>query len=499
MITGLLKKDMRRYLPSVIAPAIMGLIAIPIVTRLFPPGDYGNYVLVIATVGIFSTIVGWLSMSVIRFYPAYERDGKLDEFYANIIKLTIISILVISLAFLSILLFIRSRISTDVYSLMRIGILVFILTSGFGILLHFLRAKRQVNWYTGFSVWKSITALGFGILLIMAFHFGVEGLLWGSILSVAVVFPLLWKKAVGKVSLGPRNISLPLTSEMAKYGFPLVVGSLAAWILSLSDRYILELFRGSHEVGIYSASYAISEHSILLIATLFWLASTPIEMSMWEKQGKRASQEFISEVTRYYLLIGLPAAVGLSVLAKPVIAVFTGPEYYQGYTIIPLVTFGAFLLGLQRRFSSGLTFYKKTNLIMAAIIVSGLLNLGLNFLLIPKYGYMAAAFTTLLSYAFLVAAMGVVSRKYFIWEFPFKVLAKAVCASVVMGIVVYYVGGSLTSSALLNLILGVCSGTLVYIMMLFLLREFRPSEIQALLALKAKIWGSVRWQNRKTI
>jgi len=57
-----------------------------------------------------------------------------------------------------------------------------------------------------------------------------------------------------------------------------------------------------------------------------------------------------------------------------------------------------------------------------------------------------------------------------------------------MGIVVYYIGNSLTSSVLLNLILGIIVGIVVYSLMLFLLREFKPSEIQAVLDLKNNIF-----------
>lgn len=126
---------------------------------------------------------------------------------------------------------------------------------------------------------------------------------------------------------------------------------------------------------------------------------------------------------------------------------------------------------------------------MYSIVASGLLNLGLNFLLIPEYGYVAAATTTLISYAFLLLLMIVLSRHLFIWEFPSNSLAKVACASGVMGIVVYYIGNSLTSSTLLNLILGVVIGVVVYLVMLFLLREFKPSEIQAVLELKNQIFA----------
>lgn len=55
----------------------------------------------------------------------------------------------------------------------------------------------------------------------------------------------------------------------------------------------------------------------------------------------------------------------------------------------------------------------------------------------------------------------------------------------------YHIGSSLTSSTLLNLILGIVVGIIVYSLMLFLLREFKPSEIQTLLDLKGKIRGQV--------
>jgi len=371
---------------------------------------------------------------------------------------------------------------------MWIGILVFILASGLETLVNFIRVKRQVGWYSGFRIWRSIAAITFGILLVRVFRIGVNGFLLGSVLGLAVVFPLLWKKAIEGVSLSSKSLSFAFMSEMAKYSFPLVTGNLAAWILSLSDRYVLDFFRGGREVGIYSASYGISEKSIMVLASVLILASGPISMNIWENAGKKKSQEFVSRITRYYLIICLPAMVGLSVLAKPLIGILTSQEYYEGYRIIPLVTSGVLLLGLQRRFQAGLLFHKRTHFIMLSIIASGLLNLGLNFLLIPQYGYMAAAFTTLISYAFLLFLMIIVSRRFFVWEFPFKPLAKVMCASSVMGIVVYHIGNSLTSSSLMNLTLGIVVGVAVYSLMLFLLREFKPSEIQVLLDLKRKIW-----------
>ncbi|MCK4252019.1 polysaccharide biosynthesis C-terminal domain-containing protein [candidate division WOR-3 bacterium] len=490
-------KDMAKYIPAQIVPGIVGFISIPIITRLFLPDDYGNYVLVIATISVLSTIVGWLSMSIIRFYSACKRDGQLLELYNAIVRCLFISICTLSLVFFSfsIVFNIRNQLGNQLYHLMLIGIPFFILTSAFGVLLSFLWAKRQANWYSGFSIWKSIAALIIGITLITKFHFGVEGLLWGSILSIGIALPLLLKITRIKISIRNNTNTAKLTKEMAKYSFPLVAGNLAAWILSLSDRYILELYRGAHEVGIYSASYNISAHSIMLLASLFMLASSPIMINIWENKGEGKSKEFVNKLTRYYLIICIPAVVGLSALAKPVIDILTGEEYLMGYQVIPFVTLGALFLGLQQRFQAGFLFYKKTGFIAFSIVTSGLLNLGLNFLLIPKYGYMAAALTTLVSYAFLLFLMIITSRRFFVWEFPFKTLVKVSLASAIMGGIVYPIGNNLTSSVPINLILGIFVGVVVYIVMLIVLQEPNKQEIQTLQTMRAKV--SVKSRSKK--
>jgi len=480
-------KDILQYLPSMAIPAMVGIVALPIVTRLFLPADYGNYILVIATVSVLSTLVGWVGMSVVRFYPAYEKDRKTAEFTDSTIKLTFLSILVISIISLCILLPLRGRISENLYHLMSIGIFVFILTSLFSVLLIFLRIKRQINWYSGFFVWKSITVLIFGVLFVILFHLGVEGLLWGAILSVGLALPFLWKITLGRLRISGKTIPLKPTIEMAKYSFPLVIGNLAAWILSLSDRYVLQFFRDAREVGIYSVSYQISQNSILLLTSLFALAFNPLAVIIWEKQGEKASQEFLTKGTRYFLLLCLPAVIGLSVLRIPIIKLLSTSNYYSGAKIIPLVALGVFFLGLNQRFGAGLSFYKKTQFVMYSLIISGLINLGLNFLFIPKYGFMAAAVTTLLSYIFLVLLTIIFSRRFFVWEFPFKSLAKITFASAIMGTVVYYIGNNSTSLLWINLILGICVGAIVYFAALLLLREFKQSEIQGLIDLKAKI------------
>ncbi|MCD6232856.1 polysaccharide biosynthesis C-terminal domain-containing protein [bacterium] len=267
---------------------------------------------------------------------------------------------------------------------------------------------------------------------------------------------------------------------MAAYGFPLVIGNLAAWILSLSDRYVLEFFRGAQEVGIYSASYAIGEKSILLLTSLFLLTAGPIGMNVWEKRGKKDSQRFLNKVTRYFLIVCLPAIIGISVLAKPIIDIFTAQEYFGGYRILPLIAFSIFFLGLSQRFGMGLTFYKKTIYSMWVLIIGGGVNLGLNFVFIPKYGYFGVAITTLIGYIIILLLMIYFSRKFFVWPFPFKTLGKCSTASLIMGVGAYLLVNNLHFSTFVNLILGILAGIIIYSICIFLFKEVLPEEKEML-------------------
>lgn len=469
-------KDTIKYLPSQIVPAIVGLISVPIITRLFSAADYGNYTLVLSTITILTTLTGWVSMSFFRFYPAYEKDKKLDVLYGTTLKWLFISIFGVAILFLVVILFTKNYFSQTLYNLMLIGLGVFICSGLFESLLGILRIKRLAGWYSGFISWKSIGTYVIGIFLILGLNFGIEGLLLGSIISIILILPLLWKKALGGFSRFRGKFSSLLSQEMVLYSFPLVVGNLANWILNLSDRYVLNFFCGAQDVGIYSASYSIGENSILFIVSLFMLASGPFSIHIWEKEGEEKSQDFITKVTRYFLIICLPITVGIGILAKPIMNIFVDQSYIGGYRILPIIALSMFFLGLSQRFSVGLSFHKKTSYNMWALLVGAGINLGLNVIFVPKYGYLGAAINTLVGYITMLTFIIYFSRKFFKWKFPFKTLLKCIFASLVMGGVVYFLVNNLHFNPFLNLFLEVLVGCLIYFICLFLSKEILPEE-----------------------
>ncbi|MBN2345263.1 MAG: polysaccharide biosynthesis protein [Candidatus Aminicenantes bacterium] len=477
---------MTQYLPAQVVPALVGFFSIPILTHLFPPADYGNYVLVVGTVSVFTTFLGLFSTSIVRFYPACEKEGTLAEIHATVLLIAFLILLFFTLLFVAILIVARSALSPGLAALMKVGVALFVGQSIFLVLPEFFRAKQRITLFSGIAIWRSLAGIGFGLLLVLGFHLGIEGMLWGSILGMLFALPFTWKRAVGDVSFTSRHVSWPLGLQMVGFGLPLVIGNLSSRIIYLSDRYILEFSRSSQEVGIYSASYDIADRTVMLIATLFALTSGSIAFHVWEKEGEQKSRELATSLTRFYLMVALPAAVGLGILARPLIAVLTGSGYHDGARIIPIVILGVFFFGLQQRYQIGLFFHKKTRLIMVSVVTAGIVNVGLNVLLIPRYGFMAAAFITLFSYVLLLALMVLLSRRYFTWDFPGRSLARIAASSAFMAGMVMLVQAVLPWSGMKALLACLFTGVVCYLLGLVLVKEIRISEIKA--ALGERSW-----------
>lgn len=472
-----LLSDLAKYVPARAIPALVGIVSIPIVTRLFPPHDYGNYSLVAASVSVLAVLAGWVNIMVGRFFPAHAQEGTARGFGRLIARCALLWAAALSLATLLALVSLKKLIPGDLFRLGLVGIAVFALSFFFDVLLDFLRIRRLIFWYNVFFIWQKAGSLLLGVGLVIVFRLGVSGLLWGTAAAAALALVPLRSVALGGLAPGERSPPRGRRGEMARYAFPLVAANLAAWLLSLSDRYVLEYFRGAGEVGLYSVSYRLGENSMLALITLFALAFDPIAITIWEREGEEASRRFLYQGARYYLLLGVPAVVALSLLRAPLIRVLSTPAYYEGASVVPWVALSIFALGLVQRFGTGLTFHKKTVLSMSCFLLAGGANLLLNFLLIPRWGYRGAAAATLLSYLFFLGLMIPASRRYFTWPFPFASGARAAGAAGAMGAVLLLLPRLLRAGDLLTLLASAGAGGGAYLAALLLLKEIKPRTL----------------------
>ena len=164
--------------------------------------------------------------------------------------------------------------------------------------------------------------------------------------------------------------------KFASYGFAMVGWFLSSQVLNLSDRYMIEIFRGSAEVGIYSASYNLVNRSIGLLSGPLLIAAHPLIMNAWESYDKNKIRDIISLFSRYFLLIAIPITVFTIIFSRELVLIFLGNCYHEGYKIIPFVMLGFLVYNFSMYGHKGFEIVKKTGIMLKLLVISAFTNVG---------------------------------------------------------------------------------------------------------------------------
>lgn len=475
-----LLRRLLEYFPSKILPALTAFITTPIITHLFVPADYGalalalgvsNFLLASATSGIIS--------GAVRFYAAYKARSQLNTFFTALAAAAGSAIIPFSLIAYGIIFLLRQQFSSLLYALLLICIATFAAQALNDILMGLLNAQQRSRLYTFFNLANRYASTGLSLLLVLAFGIGIGGMLWGPLIIDIVAIPLL----IFFVGRGAKpsfdNLQIGDFKLMWIYAAPLTIGNLAMWSLRISDRYLIGLFRTQTEVGLYSASYNISGNSMEILTALFALSAFPMLVSAWETQGRGEAEKTLGVFTRIYLIIGLPMVVGLTILASPFISLLTSSAYHDGYKIVGYVASAEFFWELSQIASYGTLLQHQTGKIATNQIVAAVVNIGLNILLVPRFGFIVAGITTLVGFFVLFVLQAYASRKYLTWLFPWRTLLNVAIVATVMAVVtlwVYSLSGNLLGLRLGYLLVSVFLAIPTYFLSLWLLGEANDSE-----------------------
>jgi O-antigen/teichoic acid export membrane protein len=475
-------KDMALFAPSQFLPALTALITTPILTRLFPPAEYAFWSLALSVSSLLVALAGsGLGSAALRFYPAYATRSALDVFFAAVgVSVGVAITAVGGVSLLALALF-RTALPAGLVRLWPLVVLIFVVQSVFGICMVVIRAQARSGLFTVLQLTTNYGGLGLGLLLVVAFGWRVEGLLWGTFLALVLSLPFLLALATRGVRIRLREFQLKDAVQLWEYAWPLTLGNVATWALRVSDLFIIAAVRPARDVGLYSVSYNISSKSIELLGALFLLSVSPLVYRTWETEGREATETTLTMVTRVYLIVCVPAVAGLIVLAHPFVALLTAPEYYEGSRIVGLVVVSSFTWGLASIAMLGLTIKKQALRLGGNEIVAASVHIGLMLLMVPRFGYIAAAVSTLISYGVLLGLHATASRPHLTWRFPVTTARNVLTASIVMGFAtwgVYRLAGTLHGVSALFLLLSIAVAVPTYGVCLWQFGEFDAAELK---------------------
>lgn len=192
-----------------------------------------------------------------------------------------------------------------------------------------------------------------------------------------------------------------------KLSIPLIGNSIATQILNVSDRVMISTLIGNREVGIYGTLYTISTASQLIWSAI----NASFVPYLFENIDKPYKRRKIKSITNGFMISYAVIAILISLLAPEIIRVLATDEYMEAVYMMPPVAAGIFMISLSNLYSNVLIYHRSTKSVMIASSIAAILNVGLNYIGINRYGYMAAAYTTLLCYVVMAVFQCLVSNR----------------------------------------------------------------------------------------
>ncbi|HEU5228577.1 MAG TPA: polysaccharide biosynthesis C-terminal domain-containing protein, partial [Ktedonobacteraceae bacterium] len=414
-LRGLLKTSGLYALSSVTLPLI-SLVLAPFLTHSLSPFDYG--VLTILNTSI-SLAAGVTQLGLgSAFFRAYSYDYSSDRdrraiigtvvMLLGLVSLPLVGLITLTAPWLAGLLLGSSSLGNAIALAAMILLLQNLTVPGFA----WLRAENRAFFYSLLSISNLLITLLANLILVGALHFGLIGSLlatacgYGCVLVCTLPW-LLWRAFF--------SIRTDIMHNLLSFGLPLVVSFLSTWVLQLSDRYLLSIFSSFAETAKYAVAYTLGSAMGVAVLGPFTLAWPAAVYAIAKRED--AAHIFML-VFRWFGLFLLLSTFALSLLGIIVLNVLFPASYHSGANIIPIVASSLAFYGVAYVFGAGTILTRKTWWSIVFTIVAAAVNIALNLVLIPFFGAMGAAVSTLVAYVVYALIAYIVNQR--IYPVPFE-------------------------------------------------------------------------------
>lgn len=366
---------------------IISFFLVPLYTNILTTREYGTVDL-IYTIGMVLVPLLTLNIgeSIMRF--ALDKDADCDKIMSTGITILIFGA-IIGLLILPIANLFESVSNYSIY------IYLYTLTLAFSqIFLCYLRGKEFLLKYSIGNIIQSLTIAIFNIIFLIGMKKGIEGYLMAYIL--ANVCTGLYGFWAGKVNLVIKkySIDIGLSKNMIKYSVVLIPNSFMWWIMNSSDRMMVSAMISVTANGVYAVAYKIPT----LLSTITTIFNQAWSYSAIREDESEDKEEYNNRVYDNLVTIVIVVATGLLMIMKPFLSVYVGKEYYAAWHYVPYLIVGFVFMTLGSFIATSYTVHKDSMGFLISGTVGAIINLILNFILIPMMGVSGAAFATCISY-----------------------------------------------------------------------------------------------------
>ncbi len=414
-------------LPNILVRGLSFLLT-PVYARFMSPSDFGVLGICTTVSTLTALLVGFALPSVIaRLHFDMPSEEQRKRFYGTILIFLLAGVpllvgVVHLLGALEVFKVVRQVPFAPYVALaLWTGYFTLLITVP-GVL---LSAREEAGKVAAFNVFFALTQIGLTIALVVWQRQGALGAVRAQFFAAALA-------AVVGVALYWPHMTAAFDASLLKrallLGLPMVLHVSSNWILNLADRMILERYAPASDVGLYTLAYLFALAALLALNSI-GDAFGPIVLRLMKDDPATPTVPVLGSLT-----LGLDcfACLGAAVLGEDVVRLFFPASYAGAVPLIAWVVAGTAMQGVYHVWSQGSWYRMNTRGIAAATTIAAATNLALNFVFVPRYGAMAAAILTFITYLELALLHGfIATRSYKIaWRYRDWLLCLAVVAGV---------------------------------------------------------------------
>lgn len=373
----------------------ISFITTPIFTRILEPAHYGiisTYNSWLSIIEVFA-LLGLTSAGVFNVGLNDYRDCR-NKYISSILTLcNITTILTFAVIFAC-----KAIVGEDFLLPTNLLIIMFIYFIFNPAMIFWVTRQRYEYKYKAafiITILSTIVSQAVSVLCVIYLEYNpVSTKIWGSTIATILfqipIYIYIYIK-------GKKFIDFKIWKSVLLFAIPLLPHYLAQHVMSGSDRIMITELYSETAAGIYSVVANIG-----LIATVVWNAvNASLIPFSFEKLNTKKYKD-LNKVIIPILLVYAIICLGVTLVAPEALAILAPEEYYSGIYAVPPIVIVSFLSALYNIYANVEFYHKKSGNIATATIVSAIVNIILNYLLIPKFGFVAAAYTTLISNIILV-------------------------------------------------------------------------------------------------
>lgn len=404
---------------------ILATLLLPLYTHYLPPGSYGRVEIVTAATAVLAIV---LQMGISSAFFRYYFDAASDAERLTVIRTSFWFTMAMSTVGLVLGLVFADPVGHWIGlghdpALVRAGAVGLWAQTNYQQLTALFRVEERSAQYAIASVANVVITVAAMVVFVAVAHWGAIGLVVGNFTGTLAVYSVLLAYRNEQLGL---ELDRSLLRKMQHFGMPLVPSALALWTINFVDREFVVYYKSTAEVGVYSAAVKIAG-VITFVMVAFRTAWPAFAYSIEDDGDARRTYSF---VLTYLLAFASWLALALGALAPWWVRLLTDPRYQRAEKGVALLAFAGAVYAGYTVLAIGSGRARKTQLNWVVTGTGAVVNVGLNFWLVPAYGMVGAAISTAVAYVVLFAGMTWYAQNVYPVRYQWRRVATCVGAAV---------------------------------------------------------------------